>query len=210
MLTTATTASVEQGRRQHTGPAVLGGRSPFPCQQQQTTRSRSKAILQKTPTQRWQLCGTQEKQGRQVTSPTSILKVLTDCAVHLLLSRSNGDFLHRKEVFCILSYQNKIKTLLKLNKQKTSTTKQFRGTAFNAYMSFILPKQVTEVSDFPISLLHLAEGGLPDFHGNIHLRRGRLCAIPKPKRHWWRTRQKSGHIHTLGASPFPASKFKHL
>lgn len=31
-------------------------------------------------------------------------------------------------------------------------------------MSFILPKQIMEVSNFPISLPHLAEGGLPGFH----------------------------------------------
>lgn len=141
MLTTATATSVEQrGRTQ--GWGLITGQSPFPCQQQQTIGLRSKATLQKTPTHQWQLPGTQEKQRRQVTSPTGILKVLTNCTVHLLLSTSSGDFLHRKEVFCILPYQNKIDSV-KINHKKISTTKQFCGTAFNAHMSFILPKRET-------------------------------------------------------------------
>lgn len=123
MLTTATATSVEQrGRTQ--GWGLITGQSPFPCQQQQTIGLRSKATLQKTPTHQWQLPGTQEKQRRQVTSPTGILKVLTNCTVHLLLSTSSGDFLHRKEVFCILPYQNKIDSV-KINHKKSQQQNNF-------------------------------------------------------------------------------------
>lgn len=52
----------------------------------------------------------------QATSPKGILKALTNCAVHLLLSISSGGFLHRKAL-CILPYQNKITIMLKTSKQ---------------------------------------------------------------------------------------------
>ena len=164
MLTTATTAFVEQRRRQDTGPGVLqeGRRRPFPCEQQQTTELRSKATLQKTPTQLTDsYVGLTNSEGAlrretQATSPKGILKALTNCTVHLLLSISSGDFLHRK-VLCILPYQNKVKIMLKISKntnKKTPTATQLSGAAFNADMPFILLQPFTEVSGFPISLLH--------------------------------------------------------